>query len=58
MRMASSFFFPEAAFLGKTKESLLLEAETRRRLAQLSLGDIFTTGLPQEEVGRYYYSPS
>ena len=24
-----------------------------RRLGQLHLGDIFTTGLPQEDVGRY-----
>ena len=29
---------------------------SQRRLDQLSLDDIFTTGLPQEEAGRYYSS--
>ena len=34
----------------------LLGEETRSRLGQLSLGDIFKTGLPQEDVGRYYFT--
>ena len=33
---------------------LLVEEETRRRLGQLSLDYIFTTGLPREDVDRYY----
>ena len=32
----------------------LLEAEGRMRLGQLTLNNIFTTGLPKEEVGRYF----
>ena len=33
----------------------ILEEEARMRLGQLSLGDIFATGLPKEEADRYYY---
>ena len=48
--------FRKTSVGGKTKERLLFGEDTRMRLGQLSLDNIFTTGPPQEEVGRYYYS--
>ena len=38
------------------KKRILSERLERRLLGQLSLGDIFTTGLPREDVGRYHSS--
>ena len=38
------------------KKRILSERLERRRLGQLSLGNIFTTCLPREAVGRYHSS--
>ena len=40
----------------QVKKRILSESLEQRLLGQLSLGNILTTGLPQEEAGRYYSS--
>ena len=42
--------------IGRPLLELLEEGEARLRLGQLSLDDICTPGLPQEEAWRYYSS--
>ena len=40
----------------QVKKRILSERLEQRRLDHWPLGSIFTTGLPQEDVGRYYFS--
>ena len=40
----------------KVRKRILSERMEQRRFGQLTLGNIFTTGLPQEDADRYFSS--